>query len=398
NPLRKMELRIPSMESLFRTGSRDSLNRIDEESQSPTPGPELVSDIESESEEGSTMPSGGIDGLSRDEMAHRLGRMERSLAKYRGRYTELVSICKDLQRDKEKLQVVLGQNQDRALRRISELREELQMDQQAKKHLQQEFDASLEEKDQLISVLQTQVCTVHPTLCGPSVFVCVRVLLQPELAVGAVGIRQHHRDELCTGERVCTSVWELEATRERVRRQENLLKRCKETMRVQKERSTQLSAEKETLQEQLDERLQELEKLKELHTAEKTKLITQLGDAKNLIEQLEQDKGMAIAETKRQMHATLEAKEEEVGLLRSRLQDVMSEREELAEQKERADRAAFEELERTVGAAEEARRRAQAEMEERLAAVERAGEEERQSLLLELSRAKQEVVKLMKAS
>uniref|UniRef100_S4RWZ3 Golgin A4 n=1 Tax=Petromyzon marinus TaxID=7757 RepID=S4RWZ3_PETMA len=372
NPLRKMELRIPSMESLFRTGSRDSLNRIDEESQlravpqSPTPGPELVSDIESESEEGSTMPSGGIDGLSRDEMAHRLGRMERSLAKYRGRYTELVSICKDLQRDKEKLQVVLGQNQDRALRRISELREELQMDQQAKKHLQQEFDASLEEKDQLISVLQTQVA-----------------LLKKQQRVDGMSLDEHDSGSGQTGtdgdaER---SAWglsegryfgintkELEATRERVRRQENLLKRCKETMRVQKERSTQLSAEKETLQEQLDERLQELEKLK----------------------------GMAIAETKRQMHATLEAKEEEVGLLRSRLQDVMSEREELAEQKERADRAAFEELERTVGAAEEARRRAQAEMEERLAAVERAGEEERQSLLLELSRAKQEVVKLMK--
>lgn len=31
------------------------------------------------------------------------------------------------------------------------------MDQQAKKHLQEEFDASLEEKDQFISVLQTQV-------------------------------------------------------------------------------------------------------------------------------------------------------------------------------------------------------------------------------------------------
>lgn len=31
------------------------------------------------------------------------------------------------------------------------------MDQQAKKHLQEEFDASLEEKDQYISVLQTQV-------------------------------------------------------------------------------------------------------------------------------------------------------------------------------------------------------------------------------------------------
>lgn len=34
---------------------------------------------------------------------------------------------------------------------------ELQMDQQAKRHLQEEFDACLEEKDQYISVLQTQV-------------------------------------------------------------------------------------------------------------------------------------------------------------------------------------------------------------------------------------------------
>lgn len=35
--------------------------------------------------------------------------------------------------------------------------QELQMDQQAKKHLQDEFDAALEEKDQMITVLQTQV-------------------------------------------------------------------------------------------------------------------------------------------------------------------------------------------------------------------------------------------------
>lgn len=31
------------------------------------------------------------------------------------------------------------------------------MDQQAKKHLQEEFDAALEEKDQMLTVLQTQV-------------------------------------------------------------------------------------------------------------------------------------------------------------------------------------------------------------------------------------------------
>lgn len=34
------------------------------------------------------------------------------------------------------------------------------MDQQTKKHLQEEFDAALEEKDQMITVLQTQVCVI----------------------------------------------------------------------------------------------------------------------------------------------------------------------------------------------------------------------------------------------
>lgn len=38
--------------------------------------------------------------------------------------------------------------------------QELQMDQQTKKHLQEEFDAALEEKDQMITVLQTQVCVI----------------------------------------------------------------------------------------------------------------------------------------------------------------------------------------------------------------------------------------------
>lgn len=47
-----------------------------------------------------------------------------------------------------------------------------------------------------------------------------------------------------------------------MKRQENLLQKCKEVMRTHKERSAQLSTENETLQEQLQERLQELEKIK----------------------------------------------------------------------------------------------------------------------------------------
>lgn len=54
----------------------------------------------------------------------------------------------------------------------------------------------------------------------------------------------------------------MEALQKRVKRQENLLQKCKEVMHTHKERSAQLCTENETLQEQLQERLQELEKIK----------------------------------------------------------------------------------------------------------------------------------------
>lgn len=49
--------------------------------------------------------------------------------------------------------------------------------------------------------------------------------------------------------------------------------------------------------------------------------------------------GMVIAETKRQMHETLEMKEDEVAQLRSRLQQVTAQKEEIQEQKEKAEKS-----------------------------------------------------------
>lgn len=55
---------------------------------------------------------------------------------------------------------------------------------------------------------------------------------------------------------------DLEVLQKRVRRQETLLQRCKELINTNKERSAQLSSENDALQQQLQERLQELEKIK----------------------------------------------------------------------------------------------------------------------------------------
>ncbi|XP_034753594.1 golgin subfamily A member 4 isoform X3 [Etheostoma cragini] len=398
--------RSPSKENLVRSSSRDSLTPLGENESVGAPTYDPPSDIESEAEE----TPGSAESLSKEQLLHRLLRVERSLGNYRGKYSELVTAYRTVQREKEKTQVILSQSQDKSLRRIGELREELQMDQQAKKHLQDEFDAALEEKDQMITVLQTQVALLKKRAKGVSADAVPHEGDVPQsedadsdsaTTTQSPFKEQGAEPELTEGEGNSDPTKLMEALQKRVKRQENLLQKCKEVMRTHKERSAQLGSENETLQEQLQERLQELEKTKELHTTEKTKLITQLRDAKNLIEQLEQDKGMVIAETKRQMHETLEMKEEEVAQLRSRLQQATAQKEELQEQKEKAEKSAFEELERALGAAqraEEARKQLQVQLEEQVKEVERASEEERKTLQQELTRVKQEVVTIMKKS
>ncbi|XP_021026931.1 golgin subfamily A member 4 isoform X10 [Mus caroli] len=382
----KLQLRVPSMESLFRspikeslfrsskeslvrTSSRESLNQLDLDCSATTFDP--PSDMESEAED----TPWNSDSLSREQLLQRLRRMERSLSSYRGKYSELVTAFQTLQREKKKLQGILSQSQDKSLRRISELREELQMDQQAKKHLQDEFDACLEEKDQYISVLQTQVSLLKQRLQnGPMNVDATKPLPPGELQAEVHGDTERMEEKMeGVGEPVGggTSAKTLEMLQQRVKRQENLLQRCKETIGSHKEQCALLLSEKEALQEQLDERLQELEKMK----------------------------GMVITETKRQMLETLELKEDEIAQLRSHIKQMTTQGEELREQKEKSERAAFEELEKALSTAqktEDAQRRMKVEMDEQMKAVERASEEERLRLQHELSRVRQEAASMVK--
>ncbi|XP_043741113.1 golgin subfamily A member 4 isoform X3 [Cervus elaphus] len=367
SPVKESLVRSSSKESLVRTSSRESLNRFDLDSSAAFFDP--PSDMESENEDS----LGNLDSLSKEQLIQWLRRMERRLNGYKGKCCELITAYQTLHREKKKLQGILSQSQDKALRRIGELREELQMDQQAKKHLQEEFDASLEEKDQYISVLQTQVSLLKQRLRnGPMNADLPKPL--PQMEPEAEGVTKENTDsdvESVVGDGASAKT--VEVLQQRVKRQENLLQRCKETIRSHKEQCTLLTSEKEALQEQLDERLQELEKMK----------------------------GMVIAETKRQMHETLEMKEEEIAQLRSRIKQMTTQGEELREQKEKSERAAFEELEKALSTAqktEEARRKMKAEMDEQIKAIEKASEEERIRLQQELSGVKQEVVDVTKKS
>ncbi|XP_029553514.1 golgin subfamily A member 4 isoform X3 [Salmo trutta] len=349
--------RSPSLNSLTPLGENEAL--ASPSATPPTPAYDPPSDIESEAEESYGSPE-VLSALSREQLIHRLHRVEKSLGSYRGKCSELVTTYRTVQREKEKSQAILSQSQDKALRRIGELRE---VDQQTKKHLQEECDAALEEKDQMITVLQTQVALMKKRLKGvPGGAVAPEVEhpLQTEDDSGSAP----QRPFTDTAGGSADPSKSIEVLQKRVTHQENLLQKCKELLRTYKDRNTQLTSENDTLQE----RLQELEKTK----------------------------GMVIAETKRQMHETLEMKEEEIAQLRSRSKMAVAQAEEL--QKEKSEKAAFEELEKALAVGqrvEEARRLLQLQLQEQ---VERAGEEEKRSLQQELTRVKQEVVTIMKKS
>lgn len=77
--------RSPSKENLVRSSSRDSLTPLGENEAMGAPTYDPPSDIESEAEES----SGNAETLSKEQLLHRLLRVERSLGKYRGKYSEV---------------------------------------------------------------------------------------------------------------------------------------------------------------------------------------------------------------------------------------------------------------------------------------------------------------------
>ncbi len=77
--------------------------------------------------------------------------------KYRGRYTELVRRYRELEKDNAKARQVLVETQDKALRRISELREQCQLEQQAKAHLESALRLEMDDLQCVVKTLRTKL-------------------------------------------------------------------------------------------------------------------------------------------------------------------------------------------------------------------------------------------------
>lgn len=95
--------------------------------------------------------------VTKEQLYEAYRKMQTKYHKYRGRFTDLVSHYHDMDRSKAKLEAILVETQDKALRRIADLKEQCQLEQQAKAHLEDALRNDIEEKDHVINTLNTKV-------------------------------------------------------------------------------------------------------------------------------------------------------------------------------------------------------------------------------------------------
>ncbi|XP_017021634.1 golgin subfamily A member 4 [Drosophila kikkawai] len=118
----------------------------------------LQSDLdETSSEFDDSASTARLDVITKDQLYDAYKKSLDRYHKYRCRYTDLAKKYKDLERDSSKARSVLVETQDKALRRISELREQCTLEQQAKAHLEEALRIEMDDMSCKMQAYQTKL-------------------------------------------------------------------------------------------------------------------------------------------------------------------------------------------------------------------------------------------------
>ncbi|OQR75289.1 hypothetical protein BIW11_08518 [Tropilaelaps mercedesae] len=95
--------------------------------------------------------------VTKEEIYSVLQRSKQKSERYKNKYNEVVRAYRTLSEEKDKIQKVLTDSQDKSLRRMNELREQADLEQKAKAHLEENLRLIIDEKDEKIKVQQTKI-------------------------------------------------------------------------------------------------------------------------------------------------------------------------------------------------------------------------------------------------
>uniref|UniRef100_A0A182WBC8 GRIP domain-containing protein n=1 Tax=Anopheles minimus TaxID=112268 RepID=A0A182WBC8_9DIPT len=115
-----------------------------------------ISASETESVSGGANPN-QLDLVSKDKLFQAYKKALDRYQKYRERYTELARRYRELEKDNTKARAVLVETQDKALRRMSELREQCVLEQQAKAHLDSALRMEIDELQCVVKTLRSKL-------------------------------------------------------------------------------------------------------------------------------------------------------------------------------------------------------------------------------------------------
>merc|ERR1719234_769104 len=220
----------------------------------------------------------------------------------------------------------MQQTQDRALRRIGELREQVGvlkaseqdacmqagLEKQAKAHLEEELRAELEEKEHIIVTLNTKVSLLKEANQEVNNGDSKEESTEQLVEIGDNGLHDKEEGKPSVG-------GPLE---EKVKRLESLLSKCKENIKANKQKTAALTEVKEQLASDLA--------LRETELAEEKAKALDVNAQMELLKGREAGEELQMAEVKLAMHKEMLGKDEEITNLRSSLGSVSTEKEQLA--------------------------------------------------------------------
>lgn len=270
-----------------------------------------------------------LDRVTKDQLYSTYRKVQAKYHKYRGRYTDLATHYRELDKVKSKLECVLVETQDKVLRRITDLKEQCQLEQQAKAHLEEALRNDIEEKDHIISTLNTKVKLLQAS--GPTLENAAPEDARPN--EGSKGNLIDLSGEQSGDENSALSA-ENSQLKDKLKKLEALVLRYKESLKRNKEKFTEVTKEKnilenehEALKNSTAERMGTLESDLSVARAE----IENLTEQVDTLQRREEESAISLAENKLSVHRELEEKEEQIKQLRMDLKRTTEEKENLNE-------------------------------------------------------------------
>ncbi|XP_050459767.1 golgin subfamily A member 4 isoform X2 [Cataglyphis hispanica] len=288
----------------------------------------LQSDMDQSASEVDDNISPHLDKVTKDQLYSAYRKVQAKYQKYRGRYTDLATHYRELDRVKSRLESVLVETQDKVLRRITDLKEQCQLEQQAKAHLEEALRNDIEEKDHIINTLNTKVKLLQAS--GPTLDNSVSEEGKENSKNNLIDLTNEPSNE----DENNALLAENTLLKDKLKKLENLVLKYKESLKRNKEKFTEVMKEKNTLENDYaalkNSTAEQISTIKvELTTAHTE--IEKLTEQVNILHKREEESAISLAENKLSVHRELEEKEEQIKQLQIDLKHTIEDRENLNE-------------------------------------------------------------------